>query len=62
MKQLFLFTKNKATADNLMKNGFQLVNKSVDGWTFINHSSTAQDFSLSEFDKGNISVTDKLCI
>lgn len=55
-----LFTKDKETANNLQKEGFILVNKTSDGWTFMNVGSHAEQ--LSEKDLKKIAVTNKLCI
>jgi len=60
MKQLMLFTKNETTANHLIEQGFPLVNKTIDGWTFMNF--TDKNASMSEEDKANVVVTDRLCM
>ncbi len=59
MAQLMLFTKNEITAMHLQEQGFPLVSKTTDGWTFMNFTEK-NSASISEEDRKNIAVTDKL--
>lgn len=57
---LMLFTKDKETARYLQKEGFALVNKNNDGWTFVSTGNQMEHLSKKDMEK--IAVTDKLCI
>ena len=60
MEQLMLFTKDKDAAMNLQKEGFPLISKTSDGWTFMNIGNHAE--RLSNRDLKKIVVTNKICI
>ena len=53
-KQTFIFTSDKETADKLIEEGFVCIEKSNDGWKFIN------DQNINFSDNKNIAYTNKL--
>lgn len=59
-KQNFIKTTDKETADKLISEGFRLVSKDSNCYTFLNQVPT--NFSFDDVDKNNIYYTNMLSL
>lgn len=57
--KLFITTIDKSTADQLLKEGFQLVEDSSDRWVFLNNSGL---FATTKASKEKLCETDRVCM
>lgn len=56
-----IFTKDKETADQLIKEGFVMIKHDNSGWTFLN-SVNGKSLSELSFEKKDAILTDRLCV